>query len=146
MLNLAQILPLPLANGITVYLAEEQQIYREAYQPALLPRFGLEVVGGTEDTSAEALVAAASVLKPDVLLLGIQALRPVIVERLMKVRASCPKLAIALLSTCYDVKAIQALRGFSLEASAGYAYLLKHTIDTAEHLARVLHLIARDGS
>ena len=129
-------------NKVRLYLAEEQQILREAYQSFFLPHPGLEVVGISGDTAVEALVTAASALKPDVILLGIKVLQPAVVERLEAVRESCPEVSIVLLSAYYDVNGIKALRQFSRGTSAGCAYLLKHTIDTVEQLTQVIHAVA----
>ena len=128
---------------VRLYLAEEQQILREAYQSFFLPHPGLEVVGISGDTSADALVTAVSTLKPDVLLMGIKVLQPSTVEKLEAVRESSPKVSIVLLSASYDVKGIKALRQFSRGTSAGCAYLLKHTIDTVEQLTQVIHAVAQ---
>ncbi len=127
---------------VRLYLAEEQQILREAYQSFFLPHPGLEVVGISGDTAVEALVTGAAALKPDVILLGIKVLQPAVVEKLEAVRESCPEVSIVLLSAYYDVNGIKALRQFSRGASAGCAYLLKHTIDTVEQLTQVIRAVA----
>ena len=127
---------------IRLYLAEEQQILREAYQSFFLPHPGLEVVGISGDTAVEALVTGASALKPDVILLGIKILQPTVVEKLEALRESCPEVSIVLFSAYYEVNGIKALRQFSRGALAGCAYLLKHTIDTVEQLTQVIHAVA----
>ena len=127
---------------VRLYIAEEQQILREAYQSFFLPHPGLEVVGVSGDTSGEALATATATLKPNVLLLGIKILQPAAVEKLQMVREGWPEASIVLLSAYYDVKGIKALREFSRGAPAGCAYLLKHTIDTVEQLTQVIHAVA----
>ncbi len=126
---------------VRVYIAEEQQILREAYQSFFLPRRDIEIVGTSGDTSGEALARAAQALEPSVLLLGIKVLQPAVVEKLNAVRDACPKAAVMLLSASYDVKGITALREFS-KAGAGCAFLLKHTVDTVEQLIQVVHSVA----
>ena len=134
-------------DRVRLYLAEEQQILREAYRSFFFPHLGLphpdlEVVGISGDTSGEALITAASALKPDVMLLGIKALQPTVVEKLEMVRESCPDLPIVLLSAYYGMNGIQALRRFARGSSIGCAYLLKHTVDTVEQLTQVVHAVA----
>jgi len=121
---------------IRLYVAEEQQLLREAYQSVFQGHAYIEVVGASWETDGESLVGAASTLRPepDTILLGIKVLQPVVVERLEMVRERCPDVAIVLLSAYYDVKGLKALREFSRGASVGCAYLLKHTIDTVEQL------------
>ncbi len=128
---------------VSVYLAEEQRLLRDAYRAFLVPHPGLEVLGISEDTTGEALIVATAALKPDVLVLGIKVLQPDTVERLQALRRHCPNLAIVLLSAVYGFKGIKALRGFSQGASIGSAYLLKHTIDTVEQLTQVIRAVAQ---
>ena len=129
-------------DRVRLYLAEEQEILREAYHSFFFSHPSLDVVGISGDTSAEALVTAASTLKPEVMLLGIKALQPPVVEKLKMVRGRCPDVAIVLLSAYYGADGIQALRQFSRGATTGCAYLLKHTIDTVEQLTQVVHAVA----
>lgn len=130
------------AKRLRLYIAEEQQILREAYQTFFLPHPTIEVVGASGDTSIDALVAAAAALKPTVMLLGFKVLHAATVERLHLIRQAEPNVAIALLSASYDVKGMKALREFSRGANAGCAYLLKHTIDTVEQLTQVVQSVS----
>ncbi|MEE9286319.1 MAG: response regulator transcription factor [Dehalococcoidia bacterium] len=127
---------------VRLYIAEEQQLLREAYQSFFLPCADIEVVGTSGETDGEALARAASALSPNVLLVGIKVLQPRVVERMAVLRDSCPGVAIVLLSAYYDVKGITALREFSKGGGVGCAYLLKHTIDTVEQLTQVVYSVA----
>ena len=129
-------------NTVRLFLAEEQQILREAYQNFFAASPGIQVIGVSGDTSPEALITAAG-QGPDVLLLGIKALHAQAVERLEAVQELYPQVAIVLLSANYDVNGIKALRKFSRGAKAGCAYLLKHTIDTVEQLTQVVSSVAQ---
>ncbi len=127
---------------VSLYIAEEQQILREAYQTFFLPRHDIEVIGTSGDTGGEALARAASALQPDVLLIGTKVLQPSAIEKLEVVRENCPNVSLVLLSAYYDVKGITALREFSKGGHVGCAYLLKHTVDTVEQLIQVVHSVA----
>ena len=129
-------------NTVRLFLAEEQQILREAYQNFFAASPGIQVIGVSGDTAPEALITAAA-QGPDVLLLGIKALHAQAVERLEAVQELYPQVAIVLLSANYDVNGIKALRKFSRGAKAGCAYLLKHTIDTVEQLTQVVTSVAQ---
>lgn len=131
-----------IATELRLYIAEEQQILREAYQSFFLPHPSFEVVGTSGDTSFDAMMGAAAALKPDVILLGIKVLHADTVEKLVHVREANPEIAVALLSASYDVKGIKALREFSRGASVGCAYLLKHTIDTVDQLVQVVQAVS----
>ena len=127
---------------IKIYIAEEQQILRQAYQSFFQPNPALEVVGTSGQTDGESLVTATTALDPDVLLLGIKILQPSVVQRLENIRQQCSGVAVVLLSASYDVKGIKALREFSRRATVGCAYLLKHTIDTVDQLTQVIQSVA----
>ena len=132
----------PPRKTISLYLAEEQQILREAYQSVFSSQPGIEVLGSSGDTSTEALMAAAAALRPGVILLGVKAVQPALVEKLEMLREVCPQVGLVLLFAYYDTEGIKALRRFSRDTSAGCAYLLKHTIDTMEQLTQVVHSVA----
>ncbi len=125
-----------------LYIAEEQQILREAYQSLLHPFPNIEIVGISGNTSGESLIRAASALEPDVMLLGIKVLQPSAVEKLNMVRDGYPGIGIVMLSAYFDMNGIKALRTFSRGATTGCAYLLKHTIDTVEQLIQVVFSVA----
>ena len=127
---------------ITLYVAEEQQILREAYQSFFSTQSGIEVLACSGDTSAESLVEAASNLAPDVMLIGVKAVQPDTVENLEILRDACPRVGLVLLFAFYDDLGIKALREFSRDASVGRAYLLKHTVDTVEQLTQAIYSVA----
>lgn len=128
---------------VKLFLAEEQPIQLQAYQTFLKTQSNIGLVGCTSDTSSEAMVDAVTTFEPDVVLMGVKALRTSTVEKLEALRDAHPNLAVVLLFAFYDTQGIKALRDFSNSASAGYAYLLKHNVDTANQLAQVVHAVAQ---
>ena len=70
----------------------------------------IELLGPSGYTSGDALVEAATSVEPDVMLLGVKALRPTTVEKLEMLRDACPGLAVVLLFAFYDTQGIKALR------------------------------------
>jgi DNA-binding NarL/FixJ family response regulator len=135
--------PLSTVRTISLYLVEEQQILREAYLSFFGGQRTIEVVGSSGDTSSEAMVSGAKTLKPKVILLGVKAVQRATVEKLELLREACPQAGLVLLFAFYDLQGIKALREFSSDASAGCAYLLKHTIDTVEQLVQVVYSVAQ---
>ena len=123
---------------IRLYLAEEQQILREAYRSFLGDHDVIVLLGYSGDTSAESLVGAATALKPNVMLLGVKSVNADTVEKLDMLREACPKVGIVLLFASSDIQGMRALRQFSGNATVGCAYLPKHTIDTADQLTQVI--------
>ncbi len=135
------VLPAPATKRLAIYIAEEQQILREAYQAFFASHDSIQVVGSSGDTAIESLTAAAVTLRPQVMLVGFKVLHPSTVEQLAKVRETNPNIGIVLLSASYDVRGIRALREFSRGATSGCAYLLKHTIDTVDQLTQVVQSV-----
>ena len=127
---------------IKIYLAEEQQVLREAYQTFLRAQPDIQLLGSSGDTSPEDLVAAVTELKPDVVLFGVKMLQATTVETLVTLREVWPHGAPVLLFGLFEVQGIRALREFSKDAVSGYAYMLKHKFDTSGQLAQVISSVA----
>ena len=123
---------------IKLYLAEEQQVLREAYQSFLGAQPDIQLLSSSGDTSPEVIVAEVTALKPDVVLFGVKTLQATTVETLVNLRAVCPHASPVLSFALFDGQGIRALREFSRDAVSGYAYLLKHRFDTAEQLTQVI--------
>ena len=128
----------PAQRVVNVFLAEEQQILKEAYQSFFQDHPAVEIVGSSNDTSTEALVHAVKTFKPQAMLLGVKTVQRATVDKLEQLRQACPGVGIVLLFAFYDGQGLKALREFSKDASSGCAYLLKHTVDTVEQLTQVI--------
>ena len=127
---------------VRVFLAEEQQILREAYHSVFSAQSNMEMLGSTGDTSTDFLEGMLQALKPDVIILGVKSVQPCTVEKLEVLRKSCPEMGLVLLMAKYDGSGIKALREFSRDSSSGCAYILKHTIDTVEQINQVVCSVA----
>ena len=75
-------------------------------------------------------------------LIGGTVLKPDVVATLVKIRESLPEVALIVLSASHDIEGIRALREFSRGNSIGCAYLLKHTIDSADQIAQTIEFVA----
>ena len=128
----------PAQKTVRIFLAEEQQILKEAYLSFFSDQPAIEILGSTDDTSVDALLSAAKTFKPNAMLLGVKTVQQETVEKLNMLRQACPDVGIVLLFAFYDIQGIKALREFSKETSSGCAYLLKHTVDTVEQLTQVI--------
>ena len=130
-------------SGVQLYVAEEQQVLKEAYRSYFRFHPSINMLGLSGDTSQESLRAALAGPTPDVLLLGLKAANMTIGNKLESIRALYPEMGLVLLFALYDAQGIRLLREFSNNASAGYAYLLKHNIDTADQLGQVVSAVAQ---
>ena len=141
--NMKMYLPSVKRTGkLRIYISEEQQMLREAYNAFFSPQPDMEVVGSSGDIATTSLGTIAATLKPDVMLLGFKILQPTTVEKLESIRENYPSVALVVLSAYYDVKGIKALREFSRGGAVGCAYLLKHNVDTVEQLTQVIYSVA----
>lgn len=129
-------------DTVGLFLAEEQQILMHAYRSFFSAQPAVQLLGYPVETSSDALIDAVNTHQPDVMLLGVKALRTSTVEVLETLREACPKLAVVLLFAFYDAQGIKALREFSRDVSVGRAYLLKHTIDTVDQLTHAICSVA----
>ena len=134
--------PVTEPGTVGLFVAEEQQILMQAYQSFFSSQPAVQLRGCSGDTSGDALVDAVTTLQPDVMLLGVKALRPATVETLEMLKDACPGLGVVLLFAFYDTQGIKSLREFSRDVSVGRAYLLKHTIDTVDQLTHAICSVA----
>ena len=128
----------PAQKTISLFLAEEQQILKEAYISFFQDQRSVNILGTSDDTSSETLVAAVKAHNPDAILLGVKSVQKDTIQKLDDLRQACPNIGIVLLFSFYDAQGIKALREFSKETLSGCAYLLKHTVDTVEQLTQVI--------
>ena len=129
-------------KAIKLYLVEEQQVMREAYQKFLRTQPNIQLLNSPGDTFPDDFAAAVTALEPDVVLFGVKVLQATTVETLVNLRKVWPHGATVLMFALLEAKGIQALREYSKDAVSGYAYLLKHKFDTTEQLAQVISSVA----
>ena len=129
--------------AVQLYVAEEQHVLKEAYRSYFNYHSSFDMLGLSGDTSHESLRAALDGQKPDVLILGLTSANMEMRSKLESIRAICPEVSLVLLFAFYDPQGIRVLREFSNSANAGYAYLLKHNIDTADQLGQVVSAVAQ---
>ena len=134
---------LPCTDLVRLYVAEEQLMLKNAYQSFFSDAPSVGLLGATNDISAVSLVGAMEEHQPQVLLMGVKALKADVVEKLQLVKDVAPDVAIVLLFAFYDSQGIKALRGYSQGSSLGRAYLMKHTIDTVDQLVQVVCSVAQ---
>ena len=129
-------------NTVSLFLAEELEIFRASFLAAIDKRRSLMLVGSAHGVCSESLVPAVLQLRPQVVVLGVKGLQPATVETLERLQEACPDIALVLLFSYSSQRGMQCLREFSAEASIGRAYLPKHAIDTVDQLEQTVHLVA----
>ena len=124
-----------------LFIAEEQELFRDAYVTFLDRYSEVDVVGTSPTLDDSALIEGVREAQPNVLLLGMRTLTATTVDQLRLLRREVPGAALVVLSYSYDVKGISALREFSRRSSTGCAYLLKHTISSIDQLVQVINSV-----
>ena len=128
---------------IKLYIAEEQFVLKEAYRSFFTHHPSFDMLGLSGDISDESLRAAFAEQQPDIIMLGLKVANESMGQKLDLIRSLYPEVGLVLLFALYDSQGINALREFSNNTNASYAYLLKHNIDTADQLAQVVNGVAR---
>ena len=131
----------PETQTIGLYLAEEHQNLREVYQSFFDAHPAFRLLGSATEDSSYSLLDAAIAFKPDVMLVGTNALRPALPKKLSALRNAASKVALVLLFSSYDDEGIIALRDIPVDYPSGCAYLLKHTVHTTDQLIPVIHAV-----
>jgi DNA-binding NarL/FixJ family response regulator len=126
---------------VTLYVVEEQEIYREVYKSVLShdvlrAPFDLLKISGNDGVAA--VRQAIADLRPDVLLVGTKRLEADLIEELEQVRVDNPKVAIVLLLVFYDTEGIQSLRRIASKGDGGMALFLKQSLDRIEQLSGII--------
>ena len=129
-------------RNIGLFLAEEQQVLRGTYEAYFETHAAITLLGSASDVSADSLIKDAEAVKPDVVVLGVKALRPAMLESLHELREDYDEVGLVLLASSYDDLAFKSLRSMPIGGPLGTAYLYKHTMDTLDQVARVIKLVA----
>ena len=129
------------SKRIRVFVVEEQELLRDAYQSVFPAESTLEIMGISGDTDTESIMNMLSALDPEAVVLGTKMLQISTIKEMEEIRERFPDIGIVLLSTLYDIQGIKQLRGFTKNSSKGCAFLLKHSIDRISQLTQVIHAV-----
>lgn len=124
---------------IRILIADDQELAREGYRRVLETQPALTITA----TAADGLEAVQLAERdcPDVILLDIRMPGLNGIEAAQRIRQTCSKAGIVLLSFYDDPRYVRA---FFKEGAAGKAFLLKQTIGRIDELVRAIQAVA-DG-
>ncbi len=122
------------SETVSLYIVEEQEIYRELYTYVLPTRDNIELLRVSANGEPGAMTKAVSELCPDVLLLSVKKLDTNIVEELEQIRNRYPKMGIVILLIFYSSQDIDLLRRLALSGESGMALFLKQSLDKVDQL------------
>jgi len=131
------------SENVTLYVVEEQEIYREIYHRVMSVRPDIELLRISENGEAGAMMQAVAELHPSVLLLSVKKLDNGIIEELENIRNSYPKMGIVILIIFYSSQDIELLRRLALRGESGMALFLKQSLDTVDQLCRTILAVSQ---
>ena len=131
------------SETVSLYVVEEQEIYREMYSNVLTPRENIEVLRVSENGEPGAMMRAVSEITPDVLLLSVKKLDIDIIEELEQIRSSYPGMGIVILIVFYSSQDIELLRRLALCGESGLALFLKQSLDRIDQLCQFILAVSQ---
>lgn len=126
------------SETVSLYVVEEQEIYREVYKSILPTRTNIELLRVSASGELGTLAQSVSELCPNVLLLSVKKLDISIIEELEQVRNNHPKMGIVILLVFYSSQDIELLRRLALSGEGGMALFLKQSLDKIDQLCRTI--------
>jgi len=131
------------SDTISLYVVEEQEIYREMYQHVLPSRANIEIIRISSSSEKGLMARSVTEANPDVLLLSVRKLDSSIIEDLEKIRSAKPKMGIVILIVFYSSQDIELLRRIALCGESGMALFLKQSLDKVEQLCRTIVAVSQ---
>ena len=128
---------------ISLYIVEEQEIYREVYKYVLPMRANIELLQVSANRETGILTREISEFYPDVLLLSVKKLDINIIEELEQIRNGYPKMGIVILLLFYSSQDIELLRRLALCGESGMALFLKQSLDNVDQLYRTILAVSQ---
>jgi DNA-binding NarL/FixJ family response regulator len=130
-------------NKVRLYVVEEQEIWRYAYQSFMNTRTSVELLRVSTNGDISTLKTDLSELRPDVLLFNPRRLDVNIIEELEQIRTEYPKIGIVLLVASYHSRDIEQLRRLMLKGGGGMALFLKQSLDRIDQLLSIILAVSQ---
>ncbi len=131
------------SETVSLYVVEEQEIYREVYKYILSTRTDIELLQVSASGDIGTLPRAVSELCPDVLLLSVKKLNINTIEGLEQIRNACPGMGIVILLVYYSSQDIDLLRRLALSGEGGMALFLKQSLDKIDQLCQTVLAVSQ---
>ena len=133
----------PKSETVSLYVVEEQEIYRELFNHVLPKNENIDVLRVSGNGGKGSILRAVSELSPDVMLLSIKKLDVNTIEELEKIRNSNPRMGIVILIVMYSSQDIELLRRLALCGESGMALFLKQSLDKIDQLCRTILAVSQ---
>jgi DNA-binding NarL/FixJ family response regulator len=123
---------------IGIYVAEEQEIYRQIYKASFELDATFRFVGISSNGDEQALQKVLNSDKPNVLLMGTKRLHSHLFQELEHVCSSHPDLGIVLLLTSINEVDSALMRKLVQKCHAGIGIYLKQSLDNPKQLHNII--------
>lgn len=129
------------SRPIRLYVAEEQEIYRNLYDSLSLEG-SIDILkvstGGLNNLSRD-----LSVLNPDALLVSAKRSDSIIIKEMDNIRRANPDMATIFLLAFYNVQDVELLRRIAINGKKGMALFLKPSLDSSEQLCSIIEAVCQ---
>ena len=131
------------SETVSLYIVEEQEIYREIYNHVLPMRDNVEILRVSANGETGLMTREVAELYPDVLILSVKKLNVSIIEELEQIRNDYPKMGIVILLVYYSSQDVELLRRLALSGESGMALFLKQSLDKVDQLCRTILAVSQ---
>ena len=131
------------SESVSLYVVEEQEIYREIYSYILPMRANIDLLRVSANGETGNMTRVVSELTPDVLLLSVKKLDVKIIDELEQIRNNYPQMGIVILLIFYSSQDIELLRRLALSGESGMALFLKQSLDNIDQLCRTILAVSQ---
>jgi DNA-binding NarL/FixJ family response regulator len=127
-----------MANTISIYVAEEQEFYREIYKSSFEAESNVNFLGISSNGNVKKLLEIMSSEKPDVLVLGTRKFNADLYQEIEQVCAGHPLISIVLLMTASSDGEARLLRKLIQKCRSGLGIYLKQSLDNPKQLFDII--------
>ena len=132
-----------LRNTIGVYVAEEQEFFRNIYQVSFEMDDTLTCLGVSANGNTEVLHQALVAEKPEVLIMGFKRLTPDLYTELDSVPSIFPRTAMVILLTAITGEDAKLLRKIIQKCRNGVAVYMKQSLDNPKQLHDIIRSVSK---
>jgi DNA-binding NarL/FixJ family response regulator len=128
-------------NTIGIYVAEEQEFYRQIYQSSFGGECAFKFLGVSPNGDAKVLLKTMSSEKPDVLILGTRKFSLDLFQELELVCSNHPQIGIVILMTSIADSDARLLRKLVQKCHSGLGVYLKQSLDNPKQLHDIVRSV-----
>jgi DNA-binding NarL/FixJ family response regulator len=130
-----------LSNTIGIYVAEEQEFYRQIYRSSFEAECAFRFIGASSNGDGKALLKIMSSEKPDVLILGTRKFNADLFQELDLVCSNHPQISIVVLLTSIGDDEAKLLRKLIQKCRSGVGVYLKQSLDNPKQLHDIIRSV-----